>query len=141
MKNSIFTCTFLLIFTNICLSQCPTDLSLSYATQYDIDTFKLKYPNCTSLSSITLTNSATDPIRNLSGFSNIDSLKFALAIYNQTELLSLEGLEKLRTIGTLQISNCSKLQNLAGLVNLKQINGSLSLSKITKLTSLSDLKI
>lgn len=140
MKNSIFTCTFLLIFTNICLSQCPTDLSLSYATQYDIDTFKLKYPNCTSLSSITLTNSATDPIRNLSGFSNIDSLKFALAIYNQTELLSLEGLEKLRTIGTLQISNCSKLQNLAGLVNLKQINGSLSLSKITKLTSLSDLK-
>lgn len=140
MKNSIFTCTFLLIFTNICLSQCPTDLSLSYATQYDIDTFKLKYPNCTNLISISLSNSTTDPIRNLSGFSNIDSLQFDLNIYNQTELASLEGLEKLRTIGSLQISNCNKLQNLSGLDNLRQINGSLFISKINNLTSLSGLK-
>lgn len=139
MKNCLVIGTLLLLFTNFGLSQCPTDLSLTYATQFDIDTFKLKYPNCKNLFSITLLNSNTDPIRNLSGFSNIDSIRLSLVIQNQSELVSLVGLEKLRTVANIQITNCPKLQNMVGLDNLKRVNGSIQLNKINNLTSLSGL--
>jgi len=143
-RFKILISTLIVMFCmNITLNgQCPDDLFITFSTQYDLDTFGLNYPNCTTIRSLNLRGSITDPITDLSALNNIDTLESTLSIKEQSALNSLvgldnlmscgnfiiednavlenlNGLESLQSIGTLQIKNCPELSNTLGLQNLR----------------------
>ncbi len=128
MKNFLLAC-FLLLASNIaCFAQCPDDNTLDYSTQSELDDFKTSFPNCLYLRSITLTHSENDPITDLTAFQNIDSLKLDLRISELHELTNLNGLQSLRRLDDLVISNCPLLESTNELQSLTQLDGDIILS-------------
>ena len=135
MKHCIsFITSVILIFSiNISISgQCPEDDSVNFSSQFDLDTFKLNYPNCTMLRSISLNESLSDPITDLSAFSNIETLQLSFIVRNQPELISLQGVNKLSSCGTLIIENNLLLENINGVESLESV-GSLQIRDNTNL--------
>lgn len=130
----------LLLVTVECQAQCPNDITLTYTTQYDIDTFKLNYPNCKYLSSINLDYSDVDPITDLTGFQNIDSLSRDLRIVGLSELTNLDGLQSLRRVDDLIIKDCGKLVTSGALQGLNIITGELKLENNISLNDLTGFR-
>lgn len=61
------------------------------------------------------------PIKTLHGFHNLDSLELSLTLSDLDSLENLEGLNNLKSCGTLGLFNLDRLQNFDGLSNLEEI--------------------
>jgi hypothetical protein len=77
MKN-IFTFLIVLI-ANIGYSQCPSG-NLELYRQAEIDSIKIKYPNCHEIDGYVVISDFYNEIQNLDGLSNIASIKGDLTI-------------------------------------------------------------
>jgi len=143
------------------LDVCP-DIYLYFATQAEINRFKVDYPACTNFAnSIQITGS---DITNLQGLANLTKIEGSLNINNNTSLTNLGGLSSLTNIGgqlsidynssltsvsalsslistggALSISSNSQLVNLSGFSSLKNIGGGLSLNSNASLTNVDGL--
>ena len=116
-------------------TECPSgDVTLS--TQADVDQFLIDYPTCAVIGGIlTIDDNGTDPITNLGGLQNIETV-YGLAIKNTT-LSDFSGLATLETIsGDLEIDNTT-LNDLSFLNDFTTIGGGI---KILNNTMLSDME-
>ena len=108
----------LVTITQKSAAQCEWDYkTVRLYSQSEVDSFLIKYPNCTELWHLIISNQypKTDPI------------------------LNLRGLDSLKTIGTLAIGGCDKLESLKGLENVTEIY-SLAILDDVKINSLDELK-
>lgn len=108
-------------------------------TQSDIDNFKTTYPGCKDLEgNLTITGNG---ITNLSGLSQITSVKGCLAIDTCPALINLSGLGNLTYIGgSLTLDRSGLLKNLTGLEGLTSIEKGIWLRSNNSLTSLTGLE-
>lgn len=132
------------------IGQCPPDdFPNDYVyliTQEDVDSFLIEYPNCTELKTLligdiipsTITNLdglihlenvgwlqiTNVPITNFQGLNNIHTID-RFTIYYMPDLLTLEGLEGLKSITgqAFRIELCNSISNFKGLENLMSFDG------------------
>lgn len=109
MRSMILGLAIVLMYGAAIYGQCPQSLFLSYSTQSDIEAFTADYPNCTAISSLRLSNSTSDSIRDLSGLPPIDSIMWGLDLRGLSKLENLAGLKDLTTLGRLVIEDCAAL--------------------------------
>lgn len=127
MKTAISI--YFIIVSFFGFAQCPSENSLIFSNQNQVDQFLVNYPNCTEiLGFIHVTNpgGSGPDITNLLGLQNIEVVHDYVLIESYN-LLSLEGLNNLTNIGGgLRISNTaiSSINNIFN--NLVTIGGYLS---------------
>lgn len=95
------------------------------STQASIDSFHINYPNCQHL--MGKMNIGGPDVVNLNGLDSILSIEESLEIKYCSNLFSLNGLNQLTELGSLNISNNDQLSNLDGLDSLKIISHSLTI--------------
>lgn len=130
--KAFLTCfsAFLLLILDL-PAQCPPDGGITFSNQSQIDSFYIKYPDCTELvGGVTIVGY---DITNLQGLRSLTTIKGRLAIggfyRGNPELISLEGLNRLKQIsGSLNIESNKKIVNLKGLDSLTTVGGSLVIS-------------
>lgn len=143
------------------LPQCPTE-ELSFTTQTALDHFLVQYPNCTVLpKDVYIGYEWVGPsnITNLQALQNITEIKGGLkfewtsvphlnGLNNLTKVGgtlsidrvgSLQGIQNLVSVGSLEFLNNPDISNLEALDNLKYIGHSISIQG-TSLTSLKGLE-
>lgn len=121
MKSFIILICIVLIFNTGRTQDCPYEID--FTTQSQIDSFQIRYPNCTEIDGSVHIGGSND-ITNLNGLSQLTSIGGRLRIEFNTSLTSLTGLEGITTIGNwLIIDNNQELMNLSGLNNLDSIGG------------------
>ncbi|MFK7924852.1 MAG: T9SS type A sorting domain-containing protein [Bacteroidia bacterium] len=119
-------------------AQCPDD-DVVFRDQADIDAFKTQYPNCKNLKE-NLFITSSDDIVDLSGLTQIRTIRLQLFIRGNDALISLNGLDSLFQIGTeLVIENNPVLQSLQGLGNLKTVGSDCMIESNPVLSSLQGL--
>lgn len=140
---------------------CPEN-DVTLTTQAEVDQFLVDYPFCAIIPGmLTINDAGTDPITNLDGLQNIQTI-YGLTIQNTT-LTDFSGLDALETIngnvvidnisgnninflsgftmieGNLVIQNNTALTNLTALNTLTHLDGSLEIKNNDALTTLSGL--
>ena len=140
MKSIILGLVVVFLSSAVLYGQCPQRVFLSYSTQTDIDTFAANYPNCTTIASLRLSNSTSDPIRDLSGLSRIDTMRRGLDLRGLTALENLAGLEGLTTLGGLVIEDCPALLSTDAVSQLTTINGRVDISNNAVLADIAMLR-
>ena len=113
----------MLLFAQAVDAQCPLGLKLKY--QIDVDSFPIKYPNCTDFSDGYLHLGAelwepSSDIDNLAPLSQLVSIK-GFDISFVPGLASLEGLSNLESVMSLTIHADHSLENLLGMPKLKAV--------------------
>jgi len=113
---------------------CPEN-NVLLTTQAEIDQFIIDYPNCAVIpGTLTINDTGTDPIVNLNGLQNIETI-YGLAVKNTT-LTDFSGLNTLEFIdGTIEIDNISE-SDITFLNGFEEIGGGIILSNNTALTDL-----
>ncbi len=112
-------------------AQCPPTGNITFSKQSQIDSFHIKYPDCTELAGNVVI--VGYDITNLQGLRSLTFIKGSLGIgghyRGNPELISLEGLNRLRQVsGNLNIESNKKILDLKGLDSLTIIGGSLTVS-------------
>ncbi|MBM3403738.1 MAG: hypothetical protein FJY10_02470 [Bacteroidetes bacterium] len=139
MKKSILLLIILSVFLKGWSQPClPEGIGFNYQSQ--IDSFQINHPNCTKvLGDVAIIG---EDIENLQGLSSIVEVEGFMAIATCYLLGSLDGLENLKYVKSLDIQWNSQLKNLEGLENLKSIKwdmhiiSNFSLNEIDGLDSL-----
>ena len=127
-----------LLWTGNVLSQCLPD-GITFATQEQIDDFKINYPNCTEIEGSVIIMGYD--INNLNGLNVITSIGGGLQFIGNPFLTSLTGLNNLTSVGAhLTINQSDTLANLSGLDNLSSIGGHILITQNKILTSLIGLE-
>lgn len=139
MKPFLLLSISWIIAIHISYAQCPETTTLQYNSQSEIDSFILNYPNCTQVRTIHLEASSEDPIINLSGFSNLDTITNGIFFRELSEIISLSGMENLKHIGRIEFINVTSLKNLDGLENLLS-TGSFRIENCTQLENTTALE-
>ena len=123
MKQSIPL--FLLFFSLNLFSQTCLPGSTSFNTQQQIDDFATDYPGCTEILGNVLIQ--TNAITSLSGLAQLETIGGRLTIRFCDNLLSLNGLHNLTSIGGthLFIQSNDALTDLSGLESLTTVSGNL----------------
>lgn len=113
---------------------CPEN-DVTLATQAEVDQFLVDYPFCAIIpGTLTINDAGTDPIVNLDGLQNIQTV-YGLTIQNTT-LTDFSGLDALVTInGNVMIDNIS-VNNIAFLSGITMIDGNLVMQNNSALTNL-----
>ena len=134
---------------------------ITFKSQFQLDSFRVLYPNCTEiLGHVEIRYDNENPIQhfygllnvkkvgamyfdfgiyqNLSGLENLEEISESLIFHNSDSLLTLEGLSNLKSTGSLVINNLN-IHNFAGLENLETIKHNLSIYDNQSLTSLKGL--
>jgi hypothetical protein len=133
-------------------SSCLPD-GITFATQAQIDSFQINYPNCTQiLGSVLVGGDNPSFIDNLNGLNVLKSIGGSLVIANNQSLISLAGLDSLNSIGgNLSIGDAffgignPVLKNLSALHSVSSVPGTLfivlnpSLQVLTGLESLTSI--
>ena len=138
--------TYILIFVGIFSLQATSQSCLPdgicFSTQAQIDSFQVNYPGCIEIDGdVTISG---DDITNLNGLNILTSFNGNLLISENNSLISLEGLENVRSIGgqlsvnhfALIISRNDALVDMSGLNGLNWIGGGLHLFRNQSLTDL-----
>lgn len=119
-----------------------------FVSQSDIDNFQQVFPNCTELEGDVIINSggiSVDKINNLDGLSMVTSIEGWLGLWNNSELVTLSGLDNLNYIGgSLMIGHYfngsnGALTSLNGLNSLTSIGGNLEIWENPVLEGLTEL--
>lgn len=119
----------------IAFPNCPEgDVILS--TQAEVDQFIIDYPNCAVIPGVlNINDSGTDPIVNLDGLQNIQTV-YGLYVQNTT-LTDFSGLDALTTISGDVVINATSLTDVSFLSDFTSIGGSLTIMGNAALTDLS----
>lgn len=139
--------TFVLtIFITICYSASFSQLCLpngtTFASQSEIDSFQVLYPNCTKIGgAVFINDNGSGNITNLLGLNGLTRIGSQLAIMNNDNLSSLEGLENLDSISlNLIIENNKSLTSLINLASLNYVRGAIIIKDNTSLLNLAGLE-
>lgn len=117
--------------------QCPSG-DIVFTTQAQVNQFNSLYPNCHRIKgSISIDYSN---IIFLDSLYKIDTIDFGLAIRQNSALRSLEGLQNLKFIQDLTISENPLITNLKGLRSLKNANNSLGIYGMTALIDMTGVE-
>lgn len=104
------------------ISQSCLPTGISFTSQSEIDNFKANYPDCTEIEGYLEIDGSG--ITNLDSLHQITSIGGYLDIYSIPDLVSIEGLGALTSIGTGRLGiHGTALTNLHGLENLITIPG------------------
>ena len=119
---------------------------LMFFTQQEVDSFPMKYPNCTTIvgglcigNCSTPTSQEKSNVHDLGAFKKIVTIGKYLRIENNGRLRSLHGFEQLKQADEVIVSDNDSLETLAGFIGLKNINGSLAIENDGMLYNLDGL--
>jgi hypothetical protein len=87
-------------------------------SQEDIDMFPINYPGCTELQGALYIYDVSKDITNLNGLADIISIAGGLYIGQTENLVTLDGLENLTTLGNLVLENNTAITNVNALSNV-----------------------
>ncbi len=118
---------------------------ITFTSQSQVDSFPIKYPNCTEIEGfVTINGSDIDNLNGLNGITVIDD-DLSIGIFGSggnNSLTSLTGLNSLEYIGeSLFIYENDNLLSLSGLENLSYIGGYLAVQLNGSLPSLTGIGI
>ncbi|MFA7444660.1 MAG: hypothetical protein WCY89_01840, partial [Flavobacteriaceae bacterium] len=132
IANNGADCSSVAVINASCSTDCPSG-DLTFATQAEINSFALTYPDCTHiLGNVTIEGGSS--ITNLNGLANLTNIAGNLTIQSNTALTNLNGLISLQNVGgNLTISQNSALQDVNGLGFVTAIGGSLTVSNNAQL--------
>ncbi len=112
---------------------------LTFSTQADVDSFEIKYPNC-SVVDVNLWVTG-DSIGDLSPFSKLKKANGLFHIDGCQKLTSLTGLDSLQEVGkNFTVSSCQKLNSVSALKSLKKCGKGLLFQDNNLLADLSGLE-
>jgi len=139
MKTNCIAISILLMCCIPTFSQTCLPDGIMFATQSEVDSFSVLYPNCTEIEgNLIINDTDTTRITNLNAFNNLIKINGSLSLLSSLE--NLNGLDNIVEIGgTLSIIRNRNLTNILGLKNLKNINGSLTISTNIALVNLAGL--
>jgi hypothetical protein len=137
LMKKLYLLVIALLIANALISQSCLPEGLNLYSQAEIDNFKSNYPNCTQIEGhLEISGSG---ITNLDSLHLITSVGGYLDIYSIPDLVSLDGLSALTTVGSGRFGiHGSALTNLNGLDNLASVPG-LRIEQNPSLTSLQGL--
>lgn len=142
MKQRIkTTCRIIVLFLGATISgytQSCLPGGLWVSSQQEIDAFKFNYPNCKVIEGDV--NIFGPDVINLNGLSNITEIQGTLSIDECDGLTSLDGLQKIKTLGHLYINGNDALANISALSNLTSVGGIFFIQENAALTSLNGLQ-
>lgn len=105
----------------------------TYMTQSDVDNFATNYPGCTEI----LGDLYIEPdVTSLQGLSQLTKINGWLDIWRNDNIVNLNPLQNLDTVGNIYISDCDEIQEVV-LNNIKHIDGSLFISGLPKTLAIS----
>jgi hypothetical protein len=142
MKKVIIVITLVFLLLSTYSQPCLPD-GIDFATQAQIDSFQVNYPNCTGIEGNVVIHG--NDITNVDGLAVLTSIEGNLRIGGYTywhnfRLSDISGLINLTTIGGgLSISYNDSLSSLAGLENLLSIGGGLGIAGNPLLNSIAEL--
>ncbi len=143
IKNKFLLLLFLLLIGVKGYGQCPPGDVMTFITQMEVDSFLINYPNCVTYSGDININDVAffgDPIFNLYGLQNLETINGFLRIYSCDSLANLSGLEGITSIdGNLSVLNNLILQNLTGLDSLVFLGGYLTIDQNDNLQNINAL--
>ncbi|MDF1695964.1 MAG: hypothetical protein P1U56_09040, partial [Saprospiraceae bacterium] len=121
----ILSITILLsiLFSNACLSQCPSDF-LTISSQTELDSFKVKYPDCTNFDADLYLQFDVESLAALNELESIKSLTLRWC-FGLEEAYINDEIE----IGALSIFECDNLVS-APIINNLASNGDLTLGNL-----------
>lgn len=137
-KHSLMLCLFFVACVALSAQDCPANIG--FETQAQIDSFPLKYPDCTHIpGNVSFGGYYSQGITNLDSLIQIDSIGGDLSI-EKTFLTSLNGLDSLSSIGGhLYIYANDSLTSLNGLEHLTFLGGELQFYELENLSQISAL--
>jgi len=126
------------LFTIVSYSQPCLPDGIQFVRQTQIDSFQIKYPNCTKIEGGVFING--EDISSLSSLSVLTSIGGYLSVIQNPILKNISGLDSLTSIGGyLSINHNESLKNLSGLNSLISIGQYLDITGNWNLTSISVL--
>jgi hypothetical protein len=117
MKNWLVLLLLLILPWMKGVGQCPAG-SVVLKTQVQVDSFSIKYPNCTEIDDSLIITGTMSTLESLNNLTKISSL----IINNTSDLKNLEGLNNLKIIYRLEISNNQQLGEINQFDKLVEIN-------------------
>ncbi len=122
VHDNAIGCNSVTDIESACTPICPTNLVFS--TQHQIDAFPTDYPFCIDIPNILVTSGVIDPILNLDGFAQLNSIGGNLTLAWNDHLGSMEGLSNVTTVGGDIVVRASEpLASLTGLEGITSIGG------------------
>ncbi len=117
---------FISLFSSNITAQCPTNSSIVFTSQNDVDEFKLNFPNCTDYEGDIRINvsSTSGHITSLQGLSNLERISGELQIIGNSSGASLTnfgGLQNLREVGSISLYRIYSLTQF-GLEGLERVD-------------------
>lgn len=134
MKTLFLSTVFLLLISGSLLGQCPTG-DVTFESQEDIDQFFLLHPTCTTINGNLRIHKDVSDVTQLSGLSTITGT----LIIDETELVDLDGLNNINSLGSLSIVNNSLLESISALSNFIPANEEEFILEINRNSSIEDL--
>jgi surface protein len=125
-------------------SECPSG-DLVFATQAEVDSFSILYPNCTVLMGNVCIGDCSYPlentnINNLNGLSQLTNIGGNLNIFSNPNLIGLTGLDNLAAIGgSFSVTSNAGLASFAGLGSLNSVGGDMYIIENPALANLNGL--
>lgn len=122
-KHSLFA--LLCLWTAFVSAQSCLPNGLNLTSQTSVDNFATNYPGCKHIAGYTyILGMAVDPITNLDGLAQIESIGAELIISGCDHLLNLNGLSNLQTIGGyFRLQGNAQMKQIDGLSNLSAVRG------------------
>ncbi len=139
MKKKILQIVLLLILPLSLTGQCPDAGLVVLKTQMQIDTFLTNYPNCTEINNRINIDGENSDITSLTPLSNLTVIESGLIIQNCAQLLDLQGLHNLTSIGGLHIESNLLLDDLLELSNITEMVGGLRIENSNLIKDLQGL--
>ncbi|MBP6809872.1 MAG: T9SS type A sorting domain-containing protein [Saprospiraceae bacterium] len=141
MKKATLSILISILLCLQALAQSCLPNGIQFQRQGQIDSFTLNYPGCTVIEGGISFYGPT--IVNLNGLSGLTAIVGFLQIGNAPNLTSLNGLENVTSIGSLQMYQ-SSLENLNGLEQITSvgdidINGNIEMISLTGLNNLDSI--
>ncbi|MCH2082011.1 MAG: hypothetical protein MK226_06435 [Saprospiraceae bacterium] len=117
------------------LGQDCSETDFCFSTQEQVDSFSIFYPECDSVVGFVFVK---DAVENLESLHRMQVINGSLNIINCTNLQELNAFPNLKHVeGSLEISENENLSSIEGFDSLNTINGNLRLSANSKLENFS----
>lgn len=144
MKTKLYSLFFLAFFPFLEINgQCPPG-DVQLLSQDHVNYFVNAFPNCTHITGnlifgADINGGGTNDINDITGFENLLKIDGFLGVF-YTNLISLNGLNNLNELGSLNIVANNQLTNINELINLTELsNGQLQIAWNYSLQSLQGL--
>ena len=129
-----------LLISNVLVADCPTS-NITFTTQAQVDSFRINYPNCTTLEHAFFLQGAD--ITNMDSLISLERIEDAFSI-SATGITDMSGLDNVTFITEAFIFNNNSMTSLAGWENIERfdllwLQGNTVLVSLDHLTSLTGI--